>query len=152
MSPSSIDTAADGTVVVSGHVEILGLPDAGALGRSAHPAPEVEGSLVASDGDDMLGHAAVDPATGTAELRLSGLRAGTGTLRLAFVPDTFALASDDAEVAFTVRPAPAAELADTGATGAEAPAALGAALALILGAGLLVARRIRTGTGDQITA
>ncbi len=145
VSPSSIEITEGETAVVAGHVEVLGHEDGG-LVRVASSAPSPEGALVASIDGEEIGWAHIDPDTGSAELSLSSLPRGSGSLRIAFIPDTPALASAQQEIAYRVLAAPApapadSSLADTGASGDAPIVALGAAVIALLGTALLVLRR-----------
>ncbi|WP_167051369.1 Ig-like domain-containing protein [Salinibacterium sp. ZJ77] len=141
VSPSSLEITEGERAIISGHVEVLG-HDSGELTRMVSGAPAPEGSLVAFLGDDIIGIAHIDPATGSAELALDGLQVGSGSLRIAFVPDTVALASDEREISYTVLAASTpGTLPVTGVSGSESLIATVAALIALLGAALLVARR-----------
>ncbi|MCR2814169.1 Ig-like domain repeat protein [Microbacterium sp. zg.Y1090] len=163
VTPRAIELAAGAAAVFTGHVEVLG-HTGGPLMRQASGAPDAEGVLVAYRGGDVIGSADVDPATGDAELRVEGLPAGSGSLRIVFVPEIVGLADTAATVAYTVTAAPApvdpAEPTDpTGptdpsnpvkpagdtlpATGGSSPVPLLASgvLAVLLGGALIMARR-----------
>ncbi|WP_166869275.1 Ig-like domain-containing protein [Salinibacterium sp. ZJ70] len=161
VSPSSIEITDGDTAIIAGHVEVLGHENGG-LTRQTSGAPEVAGSLVAFLGDDVVGAAHVDPATGSAELELAGLPVGSGSLRIAFMPDTVALDSAQTELAYTVLAAatpaptpaatPAAALATTGASGSESLIAIAAALIALLGAALIATRRRRAALTAEVTS
>ncbi|WP_167051368.1 Ig-like domain-containing protein [Salinibacterium sp. ZJ77] len=146
VSPSSVESTPGATVVIAGHVEILG--GGGDLQRVA--PPEVEGTLVAFSGDDVLGFSDIDPQTSSAELQLTNIPTGNGTLRLLFVPDSPTLAMAEAPIPFTVTD-PTADTPDTPDTSGTLPTtgvavptgviAVAAALALLLGCVLTAMRR-----------
>jgi len=145
VTAGAIELAAGATAVIAGHVEVLG-HTGGPLMRQASGAPDAEGVLVAYRGGDVVGSADVDPATGDAELRIEGLPAGSGTLRIVFVPEAIGLADTEATVAYTVTAASTPVEPAGGAlpaTGGSAPVPLLASgvLAVLLGGALIMARR-----------
>lgn len=135
VSPTSLELAPGATAVISAHVEVVG-GDEG-LQRSA--APDVDGSIVAFWGDDVLAAEEVDPQTGTAELEITG-PARSGIMRLVFIPDTMTLASSERNVDVTV-PGSADTLPATGVSTSVLWAATAAAALILLGSVLTPMRR-----------
>lgn len=157
VSPSSIEVVEGTTAIVAGHVEVLGHEDGGLM-RVTSSAPAPEGSLVAFLGDDVIAVAHTDPDSGSAELEIDGLPVGSGSLRIAFIPDSSALASAQQEIAYTVTSAPtpapggsgSEPLAETGASGSEGLVATAAALIALLGTALLVVSRRRAAVQQMV--
>jgi hypothetical protein len=143
VSPSSTESTPGATVVIAGHIQLLG--GGGDLQRVA--PPEVEGTLVAFSGDDILGFSDIDPQTSSAELQLANIPTGNGTLRLLFVPDSPTLAMAEASIPFTVTdpnadtPGTPGTLPTTGVAVPTGVIAVAAALALLLGCVITAMRR-----------
>lgn len=133
VSPTSIEVDPGAAAELSAHVDIVG----GGLQRSA--ATDIEGTIVAYWGDDVLDAVEVDPQTGTADLEITG-PARCGTLRLVFIPETTTLESSDRSVDVTVTSTPGM-LPATGVSSSAPWAAAAAAVLVVLGCALTTMRR-----------